>query len=448
MVLMDHDKFIRELRHNIPEEELPSVEDDQFGTFPITNRGIQIWLFLRPYEGSTSVFQAWLPCCSHPSGAPVTINVALWNSNYYRYSAWLSPCPTEEALHFRQVYFRYQDTYHDVTFAIDDGAIAENGFTCCDVYPSKQLTGNMLTLTGASPLCVRVYSDRESNCRFALTLGQWFGRDFIHCTCKAPTSELLLSEELNTMLVRGPERVQSMAEAPSRDECYGRVWINHTCLLGSTWIVRTSRVVWERSRIGVRMEVFRHPDFRKGPNDWRILEVEATSDPRRDIRGLMLRDTSYIREYTLRVDRDLVDFLLVHEGAKLGDYGHFADSGIFRCKGNIFTAIKSLSSEADIAPGQYEVSMHSFPLLSPVTVDRLGLSLPSNHTFNSLLASLSPRLPNAYLVTRVVRCFPESSGLDANNSSSPMSLCTIAKPLVLHRDEGMLAEWSNDTSES
>ncbi|KIM64780.1 hypothetical protein SCLCIDRAFT_592366 [Scleroderma citrinum Foug A] len=210
------------------------------------------------------------------------------------YSAWLSPCPTEEALHFRQVYFRYQDTYHDVTFAIDDGAIAENGFTCCDVYPSKQLTGNMLTLTGASPLCVRVYSDRESNCRFALTLGQWFGRDFIHCTCKAPTSELLLSEELNTMLVRGPERVQSMAEAPSRDECYGRVWINHTCLLGSTWIVRTSRVVWERSRIGVRMEVFRHPDFRKGPNDWRILEVEATSDPRRDIRGLMLRDTSYI----------------------------------------------------------------------------------------------------------------------------------------------------------
>lgn len=31
----------------------------------------------------------------------------------------------------------------------------------------------------------------------------------------------------------------------------------------------------------------------------------------------MLRDTSYIREYTLRVDRDLVDFLLVHEGAKV-----------------------------------------------------------------------------------------------------------------------------------
>ena len=23
------------------------------------------------------------------------------------------------------------------------------------------------------------------------------------------------------------------------------------------------------------MEVFRHPDFRKGPNDWRILEVEV-----------------------------------------------------------------------------------------------------------------------------------------------------------------------------
>ena len=35
--------------------------------------------------------------------------------------------------------------------------------------------------------------------------------------------------------------------------------------------------------------------------------------------------------------------------------------------------------------------------------DDLVLSLPSNHAFNSSLASLCPRLTDAYLVTRVVQ---------------------------------------------
>ena len=42
-----------------------------------------------------------------------------------------------------------------------------------------------------------------------------------------------------------------------------------------------------------------------------------------------------------------------------------------------------------------------------VVVDNVGLSLPSNHTFNSSLASLSARLTNAYLVTMVVQCAPK-----------------------------------------
>ncbi|KIM61024.1 hypothetical protein SCLCIDRAFT_1216337, partial [Scleroderma citrinum Foug A] len=46
MELMNRDEFIESLRRDMPEEELPSIEDDRPGTFPITNRGIQIWLFL------------------------------------------------------------------------------------------------------------------------------------------------------------------------------------------------------------------------------------------------------------------------------------------------------------------------------------------------------------------------------------------------------------------
>ena len=63
MGLMNQDEFIESLRRDIPKEMLPSIEDERFGTFPITNRGIQIWLFLRP-DVSDTVFHALLPCRS------------------------------------------------------------------------------------------------------------------------------------------------------------------------------------------------------------------------------------------------------------------------------------------------------------------------------------------------------------------------------------------------
>jgi len=92
MELMDPDEFIEWFSKDIPEEELDSLED-RLGSFPITNRGIQIWLFLGPYRGSHTHFEARLPCRSHPSDAPVTIFLTLWESNYYR-------CPTLSHLQY------------------------------------------------------------------------------------------------------------------------------------------------------------------------------------------------------------------------------------------------------------------------------------------------------------------------------------------------------------
>ena len=112
----------------------------------------------------------------------------------------------------------------------------------------------------------------------------------------------------------------------------------------------------------------------------------------------------------------------------------------------------SLTPEVDITPRQHEVSLISYPGHSPVIVDSLGLSLPSNHAFNSFLTHLSSRLANRYLVTSVVQCLPgcEStcipcgqcliialvSGLDTGSSGTTMSLCIIAKPFVWYRDGG------------
>ena len=57
----------------------------------------------------------------------------------------------------------------------------------------------------------------------------------------------------------------------------------------------------------------------------------------------------------------------------------------------------------------------------------LILSLPSSDALKSLLASLSTRLTDRYLVTRVIRSdFPDST---------ITSLCDIAKPFIWYRNE-------------
>ena len=72
MELMGHDEFIQYIKTDVPEEELDSIED-RLGTFPVTNRGIQIWMLLRPYRSSSSLFEAQLPwsntsTCDHHVG--------------------------------------------------------------------------------------------------------------------------------------------------------------------------------------------------------------------------------------------------------------------------------------------------------------------------------------------------------------------------------------------
>ena len=137
MELMDPDEFIKSLSKQMPEGELHSIEKDRLGTFPITNRGVQIWLFLRLIHGTDSVFEAWLPCHSGSWRPPVTINICLRESNYYRYTRRLDSRP-ERAFQFRQIYLRYQDmSYRNVTFEIDDSAITKRGFTCTSTYPVK-----------------------------------------------------------------------------------------------------------------------------------------------------------------------------------------------------------------------------------------------------------------------------------------------------------------------
>ena len=268
MELMNQDEFIESLRERIPEEELA---DDRLGTFPITNRGIQIWLFLCPQVGD-SVFQALLPCRSHPSQPPVAIDVALWESNFYRYPG----CIRREGgrLQLRQVYLRYQGMPHcNSTFEIDDSAITKSGFAASATWPQGIITENTVIPISTDILDLKCYSENRGN-RFAVGLGHWFGQNWIHVICEEPGATLWTPHHL--MLKRASEYAQSMKKARSgAARC--RVCIMETRLPRSTWVLQTSCVMWKSSRIcGVKLDVFQNPRFGIASGEWTGFDVDVS----------------------------------------------------------------------------------------------------------------------------------------------------------------------------
>ena len=258
--LQNYDKFME----NFP--ELSSTNADHFGVFPITNRGIQIWMPLHCYRSSNTVFKAYLPCLD-AWGNPVSIDLVLYKSDYYRCSSWWSGDLEDSFAEFRQVYLRYQDTNHTLTFDIDDSGIIGNGFTRSHVDP-KDLTGDTFTLTNSNPFCIKSYSEEQSKSHFNVIFGQWLGLDWMHLDCFFVHPR----PWFNAPIVQGLDLALTMANAPSRDH----VWIRHIQLPGSTWVVRAYRIVWERSKVRFRMDVFRSSHFQNRLDEWNAYDVEVS----------------------------------------------------------------------------------------------------------------------------------------------------------------------------
>ena len=278
MELMGHDEFIQSLKEDVPEEERDSIED-RLGSFPVTNRGIQIWLLLSPYRGSRTLFDAQLPCRQYPRGPPVAITLVLWESNYYR---WIVPPSFSPGAspQFHQVYLRYQDPPHrNITFEIDDNALTENDFTCCNAYP-KKFTGNTVTLTSIDPLCIKVYFDSQANHRFVVGLGQYFGKDWIHVV-NEPIILRLPGEDptghyYHEMLVRSPDHAQHMNKMHSGAEHYGQIRIMQTRLPQTTRLLQISCVMWKSSRVcAVKLEVFHDSGFGYVSDEWTAFDVHV-----------------------------------------------------------------------------------------------------------------------------------------------------------------------------
>ena len=267
MELVDNDKFIMN-RSKFP--KLRSMDANKFGVFANTNRGIQIWMLLCAYRESKSVFRAYLPCLIGGSFNFVSIDLVLWNSNYYRYSNVWQTADSNSA-EFRQVYLRYQDTLnYTVTFDIDDSGITENGFTCSNEAPAEH-AGNNFTLTNANPICVKTYSEQQGNSRFKVVFGQCLGLDWVHL-------DYDFSLGITSSRAQGPDWALALSDAPSHglSSSNRHLWVRHFRLPGSSWVVRVYRTAWERSKIRVRMEVFQDSQFRSGLDDWKVYFVEVS----------------------------------------------------------------------------------------------------------------------------------------------------------------------------
>ena len=284
MEVMEIGRFTNYYDKQFTDEELRSIlKEDRLGSFPVTNRGIQMCLPLSPYVGSRSVFTTRLACYSpcRLGYMPVTIHLAQWKSNYYRYS----PLPNQsafssEALQFRQVYLRYQDTsHHDVTLAFDDRTVSKNGFTCSGTYPSEPV-GNEFMLTSTNPLFIRVYADSQAQCHFAVGFGQCFGQAWVHIGCLelqhssgGSSWKDYAKKEYVKMLSRGSEHAQSMAEAISPYQMCRK----HICFPQSIWTLKTSCAMWESTgNYTAMVEVIPHPGCCNGPNTWQSYRTDVS----------------------------------------------------------------------------------------------------------------------------------------------------------------------------
>ena len=281
MELIGHNEFIEFLKEDVPELELDAIED-RLGSFPITNRGIQIWMLLRPKADFPTLFDARLPCRGGPQGQPVTIRLALWESNYYKCTELqypqLSPLASPQ---FHQVHLKYQDPPRcNTTFEINDCSLIENGFTCCAVYP-KTFTGSTHTLTptNINPLCVKIYSDNQAN-RFAVGLGQSFGKEWIHVISDDdPILQDPLEPFFSETLFTPTEHAQHMNKARSVAEHYRQICIiMQTRLHQTTRLLQISSLIWKSPRMcAVKLEVFHDPGFGDVSDEWTTFDVDVGS---------------------------------------------------------------------------------------------------------------------------------------------------------------------------
>ena len=173
---------------------------------------------------SKCIFQAYLPCLN--LGLLVTIDLVLWNSNYYQYLN-VQESGFVDSPEFCQVYLWYQDTpNYTVTFEVGDSDLTKKGFTCSNKHPEEHI-GNTFTLTNANSFCLRTYSEEQGDCYFKVLFGQCLGWYWVHLDNFPLGTAVQI--DLETSILQGPDWVLSISDIHFYEKLYGELWV-HTSI--------------------------------------------------------------------------------------------------------------------------------------------------------------------------------------------------------------------------
>ncbi|KAI6020584.1 heterokaryon incompatibility protein-domain-containing protein [Pisolithus marmoratus] len=393
----------------------------QFGTFTVSNTGIQVWLPVISLPDSPSHYRAILPCTG--SGTLVTVDLVSSGTSFDRipYShTTLKAYPEFKTLHLTH----HQDVNEKRRrFTLDDKHASYYGFSRCGAHP-HEFRGNAVTLSSLTDgLVVIVYANDDARSRFAVGLGYYRGQGWVHVICDghSPTQEEDWTEfgsrAYDRMWKARAKHAQSMPEREHADR--DDHFIKHAHLPRSIWAARVVWGRWEMDNFKVMVDVEQCPGCCDGPCRWTVTDNDSGDI---DMPGLM---KTVPGPYLLRVDGWEARFdKWSGQLIELGDYGDYSD-GVHTRTGNIFEDMRTLgivSEDTTYSPVVSRVSGWEWLMRDMRNQDNVavansaigdrhlalrqpkGISLPANDSTVLLLKALSIRLAGKHLVTTVIQC--------------------------------------------
>ncbi|KAI6004959.1 hypothetical protein EDC04DRAFT_1011179 [Pisolithus marmoratus] len=162
-------------------ETRDAVHSQQFGTFTVSNTGIQVWLPVIPLPDSLSHVRAILACTRYDKLA--TVDLVSSGSSFDRIANMhtrFTTYPEFKTLHVTH----HQDVNEKRReFTLDDKHGSYHGFTRCSTYP-HEFKGNAVALSSLTDdLIVIVYANNDARSRFAVGLGYYRGQGWMHVVC-------------------------------------------------------------------------------------------------------------------------------------------------------------------------------------------------------------------------------------------------------------------------
>lgn len=287
---VESDAFVDYLIKYIEKHELGNLGNEsklrkaaqQLSVFVATNAGIQICLPVMriPHPDSPPVFRAIL-ACSDNYGNLITLDLASRGSSFDRAFSQGEVAKTPpEFMALYLTHHQVADPWH-CGLTLIDTSVSYHGFVPCGTFP-RGTTGNVITLSSRADLIVTVYVNYSTQSRFAVGLGKYFGREWVHVICDEQDDHkpwLSFAERAyDAMWNASAQHAERMPNSPSEN------FIKHAHLPRSIW---AATVVWGkpgRYNSNVTVDIKQCPGCCVASHRWTI-----NSAPQRDPDGTSQR---------------------------------------------------------------------------------------------------------------------------------------------------------------